>query len=230
MRLILERSGPAAALFLIALPVGAHHSRAIYDQERSITIEGIVTSYEWTNPHIYLYVEAQTESGEAVEWELEGNVTTIMRRRGWSRDTFAPGDRVTVQANPARDSSRATALLNSAEKAGIIHAGVGKASFNEAQLDSGQVASPSNPLGAGPDGIGDACQCGDLDATGNVGILDAVRLRANLLGAGSFDASRCGVYPGSPACDLVQSVVLRRGIAGQGPGVAQACTAAVGGQ
>ena len=61
MRLILKRSGPAAALFLIALPVAAHHSRAMYDRERTITIEGVVTKYEWTNPHVYLYVEARTD-------------------------------------------------------------------------------------------------------------------------------------------------------------------------
>ncbi len=54
MKLILRRSGLAAALFLITLPVAAHHSRAIYDQQRIVTIEGVVTKYEWANPHVYL--------------------------------------------------------------------------------------------------------------------------------------------------------------------------------
>ncbi len=123
MRLILKRFGPAAALFLITLPTAAHHSRAIYDQERIVTIEGVVTKYQWGNPHVYLYVEAQTDSGDAVEWELESNVTTIMRRRGWSRDTFAPGDRVTVQANPLRESTRMMALVASVERAGVALSG-----------------------------------------------------------------------------------------------------------
>ena len=86
MRLILERSILTAVLFLMMLPATAHHSRAIYDQERTVTIEGVVTNYEWTNPHVYLYVESQDDSGDAVVWELEGNVTTIMRRLGWSKD------------------------------------------------------------------------------------------------------------------------------------------------
>ena len=96
MRLILERSILTAVLFLMMLSATAHHSRAIYDQERTVTIEGVVTNYEWTNPHVYLYVESQDDSGDAVVWELEGNVTTIMRRLGWSKDTFAPGDRVAL--------------------------------------------------------------------------------------------------------------------------------------
>ena len=102
MRLILERSILTAVLFLMMLSATAHHSRAIYDQERTVTIEGVVTNYEWTNPHVYLYVESQDDSGDAVVWELEGNVTTIMRRLGWSKDTFAPGDRVIAKANPSR--------------------------------------------------------------------------------------------------------------------------------
>ncbi len=123
MRLILKRSGPAAALFFITLPVAAHHSRAIYDRARLVTIEGVVTEYEWANPHVYLYVETQTDSGDAVVWALESEVTTIMRRRGWSRDTFVPGDRVTVQGNPARDSTRRMALVASVAKAGVTSFG-----------------------------------------------------------------------------------------------------------
>ena len=110
MASLLQRFGIVAGLFLLALPLAAHHSRAIYDQQRIVTLEGVVTRYEWTNPHVYLYVETEDDTGNAVEWALESNVTTIMRRRGWSKDTFAPGDRVTAQGNPARDSTRNMAL------------------------------------------------------------------------------------------------------------------------
>lgn len=116
MTSILQRFGLMAGLFLPALPVAAHHSRAIYDQESIVTLEGMVTRYEWANPHVYLYVETQGDSGDAEVWAFESNVTTIMRRRGWSRDTFAPGDRVTVRGNPARDSSRNMALTVSVTK------------------------------------------------------------------------------------------------------------------
>lgn len=116
MRAILQRFGLMAGLFLMAIPATAHHSRAIYDLRRVVRLEGVVTRYEWTNPHVYLYVETQDDSGDAVEWAMESNVTNIMRRRGWSKDTFAPGDRVTVVGNPARNSSRNMALTVSVTK------------------------------------------------------------------------------------------------------------------
>jgi Family of unknown function (DUF6152) len=117
----LQRFGLAIGLFLIALPLAAHHSRAIYDQQRIVTLEGVVTKYVWANPHVYLYVETQGESGDAAVWALESNVTTIMRRRGWAKDTFAPGDRVTVRGNPARDSTRNMALTVSVTKGDITY-------------------------------------------------------------------------------------------------------------
>ena len=119
MGAILERSGLAAALLLMALPAATHHSRTIFDQDRIITIEGVVTKYEWANPHVYLYVEAETEAGDAVVWALESGVTTLVRRQGWSSNSFVPGDRVIVQANPPRDSRRNTALVVSVQKAGV---------------------------------------------------------------------------------------------------------------
>jgi hypothetical protein len=121
MRPILQRFALVAGLFVIALPLAAHHSRAIYDQQRIVTLEGTVTEYKWANPHVYLYVETQGDSGDAEMWALESNVTTIMRRRGWSRDTFAPGDRVTVRGNPARDSTRNMALVVSVTKGDLTY-------------------------------------------------------------------------------------------------------------
>ena len=53
------RSGTAAALSLMALPAAAHHSQAICDSDRIVTIDGVVTEYRWTNPHTYLCVEMQ---------------------------------------------------------------------------------------------------------------------------------------------------------------------------
>lgn len=121
MRSTLQRFGLLAGLFLIALPARAHHSRAIYDQQRIVTLEGVVTRYQWANPHVYLYVESPGDSGDPVMWTFESNVTTIMRRRGWSSDTFAPGDRVIVRGNPAKDSTRNMALTVSVTKGDMTY-------------------------------------------------------------------------------------------------------------
>ena len=123
MKSILLLSVPAAALALIASPAAAHHSQAIYDNSQTVTFEGVVTDYRWTNPHIYLYVETQSDSGDTVVQAVEGQVTAIMRRLGWDSDTFAPGDRVTVQAHPSRDPERLMVLLESAEKGGVTYSG-----------------------------------------------------------------------------------------------------------
>ena len=118
MVIILKRSGLAVALLLTALPAATHHSRAIFDGERTVTVEGVVTRYEWANPHVYLHVETQTDTGDPVVWALEHSSTTMMRRQGWSRNTFAPGERVIVQGNPARETSN-MALVVSVERAGV---------------------------------------------------------------------------------------------------------------
>ena len=116
MRSMLRQPGLLVGLSLLTLPAAAHHSRAIYDLKRTVTVEGVVTRYVWANPHVYLYVETQGESGDPVIWALESNVTTIMRRRGWSKDTFAPGDHVIAQGNPARNAARNMALTVSVTK------------------------------------------------------------------------------------------------------------------
>ena len=104
---VISRQSTLTAAFLIAwLPAAAHHSRAIYDLERSITIEGVVTEFEWANPHVYLYVEVLNDDSVPVVWEIENGSTTAMGRRGWTRDSFAPGDRVIVEANPSKDPDR----------------------------------------------------------------------------------------------------------------------------
>jgi len=112
-----------ATVGLATLPVAAHHSQAIYDRENTITIEGVVTDYRWTNPHTYLYVEVQNDAGGTVVRPIEGQVTAILRRLGWDSDTFGPGDRVTVVAHPSRDPARMMALLSSAEKDGVTFVG-----------------------------------------------------------------------------------------------------------
>jgi hypothetical protein len=145
-------SVPAAALSLMTLPAAAHHSQAIYDTDQIVTIEGIVTDYRWTNPHTYLYVETQSDSGETVVRAIEGQVTAIMRRLGWDSDTFAPGDHVIVRAHPSRDPKRTMALIYSAEKNGVTWSGdveplrsLGKAAGRADSL-SGIWEVPFTPL------------------------------------------------------------------------------------
>jgi hypothetical protein len=123
MRSIIQRAFAAIVLSALTVPAIAHHSQAIYDRQSTITIEGVVTEYRWANPHVYLYIEVENDAGGTFVWPIEGQVTAILRRLGWDSDTFAPGDRVTVNARPSRDPDRTMALMTSVEKDGIVYAG-----------------------------------------------------------------------------------------------------------
>lgn len=99
----------SAALFT-ASASQAHHSSAMYDDKQTLTIEGAVTKFEWSNPHVYIFMKQLAADGKAVEWELEASPPSILRRLGWSQDTLHAGDTITVTGHPARDAARKSLL------------------------------------------------------------------------------------------------------------------------
>ncbi len=109
MRSILKRSGVSAALLLIALPVSAHHSMsAVFDFDQRFIRTGTLTELDWRNPHIYLFVDANSDQGLVEGWSFEGPSPTFFR----SPDNADKGDfensigaTVTVEASRARDGS-----------------------------------------------------------------------------------------------------------------------------
>ena len=108
----------AIVLTLVAAsPVSGHHGNSIFDLESIVTVQGTVTRYGWRNPHVYIYVEARDDTGQLVEWQLEGDPTPIMTRSGWTSTTLAPGDPVTVRMNPDKNAQRNHALLVSLTRA-----------------------------------------------------------------------------------------------------------------
>lgn len=108
-----------AAAFIPISPVSSHHSNASMDSNTVMAFEGMVTQFSWRNPHVYFTVETTNERGEQVEWTIQTDSTNIRARRGWTPNSLASGDRVSVRAHPARDG-RQYALLVSIEKEGGI--------------------------------------------------------------------------------------------------------------
>jgi len=98
-----------------ALAAG-HHSAAIFDRQSVVAFQGTVTRFNWTNPHVYLYVETRDDAGGVIEWEIETDATPILTRSGWTVDSFVPGEQVTIRANPDRNVARRHALLVSVSK------------------------------------------------------------------------------------------------------------------
>jgi Family of unknown function (DUF6152) len=96
----------AAGLFLTAMRVSAHHAFAAeYDENKRVTVSGIVTRFEWTNPHAWLYVDRKDESGQAAGWAFELGSPGGLTRRGWTRTELKKGDQVTLEGFGAKDGS-----------------------------------------------------------------------------------------------------------------------------
>jgi hypothetical protein len=96
-----------AVLLAAALPAYPHHSfPAQYDASKPITLTGKVTRVEWTNPHIFIYVDVPNEeTGEVVNWALEMGGPNALLRLGWKRDSLKVDDLITVEGSLARDGS-----------------------------------------------------------------------------------------------------------------------------
>jgi hypothetical protein len=117
-----------ASAILTAIPAlaAAHHSAAPFDQQTVVALEGVVSKYEWTNPHIYLHLDVRNASGAPATWKIESGSPAVMRVRGWTKESFAVGDRVRVEVNPARDKARTIGLVRSATtQQGMTLAGLG---------------------------------------------------------------------------------------------------------
>jgi Family of unknown function (DUF6152) len=96
-----------AGLAVPMVPGQAHHSFAMFDPSKATTINGTVKEFQWTNPHVVLWVYAAAKEGETPElWNIEltspGNLTRI----GWTRHSLNPGDKVAVEFAPLRDGTR----------------------------------------------------------------------------------------------------------------------------
>jgi len=108
----------AAALALPA-PVLGHHSDAGIDMNSVVKLEGTVTEFNWRNPHVYFTMETTDERGQQVEWTLQMVSTITVTRMGWTRDSLASGDRVTVWTHPSQDG-RPYGIMDSIEKEGGV--------------------------------------------------------------------------------------------------------------
>ncbi|MCY3730092.1 MAG: DUF6152 family protein [Rhodospirillaceae bacterium] len=101
MRFAVPRLLVAAALVGPA-PTLAHHAQApFYDQDRFVEISGVVTRFEFINPHPHLYVEVTDAAGAKVEWAIQFPNRTNMIKRGWNAQTVRPGEVLTAVGHPS---------------------------------------------------------------------------------------------------------------------------------
>ena len=93
---LLAMSLGAIALFLVCGPVLAHHGRSNYDVTNTATVKGVVTQFDWVNPHALIYLDVTAEDGKTEKWIAETNSPNTLSRQGWSKTTVKVGDEITL--------------------------------------------------------------------------------------------------------------------------------------
>jgi hypothetical protein len=93
----------AGAIALAAGAAQAHHSFAMFDMTREVTVSGTVKQFQWTNPHAYIQLMAKDAQGRDVEWSLEMGAPMYLYARGWRPSSLRAGMQVTVTLNPLRN-------------------------------------------------------------------------------------------------------------------------------
>ena len=89
-----------------AAPALAHHSFAMFDFQASKTVTGTVEQFDWTNPHTFIWLQVPNDKGVTERYGFEGMSPNFLGRRGWSKSTLKPGDKVTVTYHPLKDGSK----------------------------------------------------------------------------------------------------------------------------
>ena len=95
----------AAALTLAAGPVSAHHSTAMFHWDQEETLSGTIESFEYTNPHSWIWFLVPDASGKPVRYGIEGMSPNGLTRNGWTKNTLKPGDHVKMVIHPLKDTT-----------------------------------------------------------------------------------------------------------------------------
>lgn len=94
----------------ITQSASAHHSPVMFDQGRTVTLEGTVRQFQWTNPHCYIQLLVE-EGGRRTEWSMEMGAPVYLYNRGWRPSTLKAGDRIKVTAAPLRNGGNGGLVL-----------------------------------------------------------------------------------------------------------------------
>jgi hypothetical protein len=97
-----------AALVVVLTLSGAafaHHGGAGYDMQNTVTVKGVVTDFQFVNPHSQIYFDVKNDKGEVEKWGAEITAPSKLARAGWTKHTLKPGDEITVTGNPAKSAA-----------------------------------------------------------------------------------------------------------------------------
>jgi Family of unknown function (DUF6152) len=98
--------------FVASRPLFAHHSSAAYDMEHPVNMKGVVSNMEWTNPHVFIFLDVKDDNGGVEQWRVEGNSPNMLFRVGWKREMIKAGDQLLVNGAPAKNGSKVMRLIS----------------------------------------------------------------------------------------------------------------------
>lgn len=101
----------AIAVLLAATPALAHHSFTMFDSTKMVTLTGTIKEFQWTNPHTFTWIDVPNASGGVDTWGIEGMSPNYLGRRGWTKNTLKPGDKVSIVISPLKDGSKGGTFL-----------------------------------------------------------------------------------------------------------------------
>lgn len=101
----------ALAALAAAAPASAHHSAAMFDHAKTVTLSGTIKEFRWLNPHASIEMLVANPQGAMEQWSIECSTPNILIRKGWSMKSFAPGDKVSLTMHPMKDGGRAGLVM-----------------------------------------------------------------------------------------------------------------------
>jgi len=93
-----------AGVLAFAVPLFAHHGTASFDTDKTLKLKGIVTAYVWSNPHVLVKMDVKDDSGNLTPWVVEAWNPVTQTAKGWTKNSFKPGDEVVADVTPAKNA------------------------------------------------------------------------------------------------------------------------------
>ena len=109
-----------AVVVVAARPLLAHHSFAMFDTAKRVTMSGSVTAFEWTNPHVYIEIDVPDEKGVVKHWSVELGSPSILMQAGWKFSDVKVSDKITVVLNPLRSGEPGGLLVTATVRDGRV--------------------------------------------------------------------------------------------------------------
>ena len=97
---------------LIGSAASAHHSGAMFDQAKTVALDGTIKEFQWTNPHSWVQILVKDASGKEVEWSIEGGSPNGLIRTGWKPTSLKPGDKAVIMVHPLKDGGPGGGLVS----------------------------------------------------------------------------------------------------------------------